>query len=443
MSFFEQLFGGGTKKEPQPNLSFGRYSDSYKSANQYDSWDKALTLFEKEQYLASYLEFFNYLRDDFEDNVIWNEDDGKIHFEVYQGSKKAVGVADVNKVTVEAKVAKSDTLNIGFMRRLMERNFSLRYSRFALDHDNNITIRFDTYVLDGSPYKLYYALKELATNADKLDDILIDEFRMLKSVDTSHLKQLPINEKEVKYNYLINEIKAALTAMDSGKPSLDQYPGGYAYVLLNLSYKLDYLTKPEGFMMETLERIHRIYFTTDGKNTAQKNVIIRKELKKLLERPKEDYFKEMYLTKSTFGITKPVNHDRVVGFIDGELHNMDWYNEHNYNPIAIAVPGYIVGYCMFNFAVPRPDRELFHLYYQIVEAEYFKGLGYTLNYYNSENNTFDKKAIKRAIKDIRENNKELYGRMDPDRSLLKYDSITNFAKSFLLMVRNLDLTKTA
>ncbi|MEM6966772.1 MAG: hypothetical protein AAF573_18555 [Bacteroidota bacterium] len=443
MSFFEQLFGGGSKKEPQPNLSFGRYSDSYKSADQYDSWDQALTLFEKEKYLAAYLAFFNYLRDNFEDNVIWKEDDGKIHFEVYQGSKKAVGVADVNKVTVEAKVAKSDTLNIGFMRRLIERNFALRYSRFALDHDNNITIRFDTYVLDGSPYKLYYALKELTTNADKLDDILIDEFRMLKPVDTSHLQQLPINEKEVKYNFLIRAIKAALAAMDSGKPSLDQYPGGYAYVLLHLSYKLDYLTKPEGFMMETLERIHRIYFTTDGKNTAQKNVAIRKELKKLLTRPKEDYFKEMYLTKSTFGITKPVNHDRVVGFIDGELHNMDWYNEHNYHPIAIAVPGYIVGYCMFNFAIPRPDRELFHLYYQIVEATYFKDLGYTLNYYDAEKNTFDKKAIRRAIKDIKENNKDLYGRMNPDRSLLKYDSITDFAKSFLLMVRNLDLTKTA
>ena len=78
MSFFDQLFGGGKNKEPQPKVSFGRYSDSYKDAKQYDSWDKALTLFEKEQYIASYLEFFNYLRDDFEENVIWKEEDGKI-----------------------------------------------------------------------------------------------------------------------------------------------------------------------------------------------------------------------------------------------------------------------------------------------------------------------------------------------------------------------------
>ena len=89
--------------------------------------------------------------------------------------KKAVGKANIEKVTIEAKIAKTDTLNIGFMRRLLERNFQLRYSRFALDEENNITIRFDTSVLDGSPYKLYYALKELTTNADKLDDLLIDD----------------------------------------------------------------------------------------------------------------------------------------------------------------------------------------------------------------------------------------------------------------------------
>ena len=40
------------QKEPQPKVSFGRYSDSYKDAKQYDSWDKALNLFEKEQYLT-------------------------------------------------------------------------------------------------------------------------------------------------------------------------------------------------------------------------------------------------------------------------------------------------------------------------------------------------------------------------------------------------------
>ena len=27
---------------------------------------------------------------------------------------------------------------------------------------------------------------------------------------------------------------------------------------------------------------------------------------------------------------------------------------------ALSIPGYIVGYCMFNYAVPEPDRDLMH-----------------------------------------------------------------------------------
>ena len=441
MNFFEQLFGTSSEHGPQPDLACGRYSDSYKTNEQYDSWDKSLELFEEEKYLESYREFFFYLRDEYEDNVTWKEENGTIHFEVLQGSKKAVGKANVEKVTIEAKIAKTETLNIAFMRRLLERNFQLRYSRFALDDEDNITIRFDTYILDGSPYKLYYALKELTTNADKLDDLLIDEFGMLSPVDTSHLRELSLEEKEVKYNFLSKEINAAIKAMDSGDLNPDQYPGGIAYILLNLTYKLDYLLKPEGFMMETLERIHRKYFATDGKNTAQKNVSIRKELKKILERPKEELFKEMYLTKATFGITTPVNHDKVVGFIDGEIENMDWYNQHGFETIAISVPGYIVGYCMFSYAVPFPTRELFHLYYQIVEADYFKALGFTLDYYDSEKKTFDKKAIKRAIKKIESNNKNSYPDFHPDTSTLDFSTLANFANSFLKMVKVLDLTK--
>ena len=133
MNIFEQLFGTNSDRGPQPKLSCGRYSDSYKTNEQYDSWDKSLELFEEEKYLESYREFFFYLRDEYEDNVTWKEEKGTIHFEVLQGSKKAVGKASVEKVTIEAKIAKTETLNIAFMRRLLERNFQLRYSRFALD----------------------------------------------------------------------------------------------------------------------------------------------------------------------------------------------------------------------------------------------------------------------------------------------------------------------
>ena len=441
MGLFDRIFGNNGKTDPQPDISFGRYSDSYKAPGNYDSWDLALEKFEAENYLDCYREFFKYLRDDKEDNVkYWEKDDG-ISFEVYQGSKKITGFANKTKLKAEAKIAKTESLNVGFMRRLIEQNFGLKYSRFALDGDNNITIVFDTYTLDGSPYKLYYALKEVATNADKQDDLLLDEFKMLQPVDTSHLRPLPDQEKEIKYNYIVKEIETVFNEIENGKLNKDQYPGGIAYLMLNLVYKLDYLTKPEGYMMETLERIHRLYFAKDGKSTVQKNQLFSKELKKLQERPKEEFFKEMYRVTSTFGITTPVNHDRVVGFIDGELNNMDWYNDNKHFRVALSVPGYIVGYCMFNYAVPKPDRDLFGLYFKVVESDYFKQLGFSYDYYNKKDNSFNKRAIRRAVDQIVDDNKAKFTKLSPALGSINYSSLPDFAKSYLTMIRNLDMTK--
>lgn len=443
MGFFDRFFN--TSHQPdddaQPDIRFGRYSDSYKQKENYQAWDVALDLFDKGDYLGSYKSFFQYLRDEKEDNVKYWEANGSIHFELYQGSKKISGIADATKLTAEAKVAKTAALNVGFMRRLMEQNFDLKYGRFALDREQNITMLFDTYTLDGSPYKLYYALKEVATRADKHDDLLLDEFKMLQPVDVSHLRTIPDEEKEIKYNFITRQIKTVINEIEHGQLDRDQYPGGIAYLLLQLVYKLDYLIKPEGYMMETLERIHRTYFAKDDKSTAQKNLILAKELKKLMDRPKADFFKEMYRVTATFGITLPVSHDRIVSVIDNEIPSMDWYLDNGYEAIALAFPNYIVSYCMFSYAVPKPDRDLFHLYFRIIQNDFFSALGYTNHYYDAETGKLNRRAIIKAIDHIVEENKEEYYRCNPNASALNFTSLPLFAKSYLHMIRNLDLTK--
>lgn len=441
MGFFDKFFGSAVEQVPQPAISFGRYSDSYKSKEQYAAWEKSLDLFEQQEYLASFKAFFTYLRDVKEENVSFSEERGVISFELIQGSKKIIGVANRKKVKAEAKIAITETLNIGFMRRLMEENFKMRYSCFAIDADNDITIVFETNVLDASPYKLYYALKEVATKADKLDDLLIDEFDALHHTDESLIKHATAKEKETKYQFVINEIKNVLDEIEHGKLNAHQYPGGIAYLLLNLSYKLDYLTVPEGMLMETLERIHRLYFTKDNKTNLQKNAILQKEYQQLLEQPKADFFKGMYRVKTSFGITKPVTHDRVISFIDGELNQMDWYSENGHFKVAMAIPGYIVGYCLFNYAIPKPDKDFFYLYYQIMYGPFFEQLGFKLDLVDFKQQIFNKKGIKRAIKEIVEANKEKYPNLSPNTHKLSFDGQVKFAKSYLTMVRNLDLTK--
>lgn len=439
MSFFDRFL----KKQPLssiPNIPFGRYSDSYKSDVQYDQWEAAISAFDTENYIVSLTLFLNFLKNDKGSNIqTWSEE-GVLRFEIIQGSKKIIGQADGEHIEVEAKVAKTQGLKLAFMKQLMERNYSLRYSRFALDSNNDISMRFDTDLIDASPYKLYNALKEVAINADKLDDILIDEYAdVLLPIDNQHIEDGTPQEKDTKYEYINQWIERVLHSSEElDRKELD---AGVAYLLLNLTYKLDYLIKPEGFMMESLERIHRQYFASDNKSIEEKCDKLIEELKNINSRPKEELTKEIYHTIATFGITSPVNHERVSSFIDGELPNMEWYLNNDYPNIALAIPGYIAGYCMFEFAVPKPDKDLFHLYFEIVENDFFTKLGFDNNYYNSNTTKFNKVAIKQRIQSIAKINLRKHPFLRPDVNLLNFKSLQAFSFSYMKMIRGLNLSE--
>ena len=438
MKFFSRLFGTGNAAKA-PEVYFGRYTDAYKTALQYDAWDKSQEQFEAENYTDAYAYFLEYLNDPDIDNVRYEKNEDGVKFEFFQGSIKIEGFANKNQVVVEAKIAQTHQLDVAFMERLIRRNFDLKYARFALDESNILTIKFDTYTLDGSPYKLYYALKELATNADKQDDLLEDEFKNITLVGVDHLKEIGEKEKKVKHSFFTKKIKVVVNPIVDHQKTVEEYPGGLGYHLLNTAYKLDYLISPEGFMMEALERIHRLYFSKDDRTMTEKVAIVRSEFRDLLERPAEDYYREMYLTTSTFGITNPASHDRVRSFIDGEIDNMKWFQQNKYYDTALAVPGYIVGYCLFNYAIPLPDRAFFHLYYQIMEPEYFSNLGFLENYYDVEKKIFNKKEIRRAIRNIVKTHRQKFPKLNPNIGSLDFTECAGFAKSYLLMVRNLNL----
>jgi len=438
MDFLKRLFTSKTGKK-RLDVRFGRFTDAYKTEQQYDAWDQSIQLFEQGDYLEAYEIFFAYLRDEKEANVKVERTKEGVVFELYQGSRLIAGLATKEKVTATAKVAKSNGYQASLMKRLLMRNFDLKFSRFCLDEDNNIAITFDTYSVDGSPYKLYYALKELATQADKQDDLLLDEFRGLESVENSPMTHLSLEEKEAKYKFIQKALTATIDEVEHGKLDKEAYAGGVAYILLDLIYKLDFLVRPEGFMMEALERIHRLYFAKNDIPKFAKNELLITEFKKLQERSKEEYFKEMYTVVSTFGITTAVNYSRVVHFIEGELPNMDWYNNNGYDKVACAIPGYIVGYCLFNYALPEPCKDFFQLYYQVVESKYFNALGYTPLY---QKNTFNKKAIKKSIEALVEQYKSGFENIKPNYKILNFDSKVAFSYSYLQMMKELDMTKT-
>jgi hypothetical protein len=420
-------------------FKFGRFSDSYKKQSQYDAWELSLSAFEEKSYLDSYRNFLKYLNDSDINNVIINENNGTLDFQILQGSKSIIGTANAVKVKAISKIAKSNELNIGFLRRLVELNYTMDYNRYALDEDNNICLMFDSTTLDGSPYKLYYALKENALHSDKLDDVLLSEFDSLSIIDQGSRIELTAEEINTKIQYLTNKLKSVLNIVQTS-PIAESYPGGNAYLLMSVNYFLDYLLGMEGSVMDTFEKINNDYFANNGKSLIQKNNQIIKDFTGILELSRKDLEKEMYGTVSTFGVTTPRMHDYFSNFVDSEISAMDWYLENGHLDIAQSIPHYIVGYTLFNNALPKPDMEMLDLYIQIFEQQFYYDLGYKFEFFDHEKQVFNVENIKSSIQTIIASNSNKFPRFDPNLSTLDYTNTINFAKSYLIMLRNADLS---
>lgn len=410
----------------------GRYSDAYKTDEQQAAWERSIELFEKEQPMDAYRSFFAYLKDPKQDNLAWSDEGNALHFEFWQGSRRITGTADGSLFKSESRVAHADDLNVGYMRRMMERNFSLRFSRFALTPDNHLVLVFDTPTSEGAPMKLLAALKELSINADKQDDLLLDEFKMLSPADERTGTPIPDEEKEIKYQYLRQEIEKALAIVTRAKPDPNQYPGGYAYLLLGLAFRLDYLLRPEGVTMDVLERIQGIYFAKDEKTPQLKILNIVKEFQKLLDRPKESFFQEMYRTRSTFGISPAVTQDRIQGLVEGELGKMEWHLGQKHEELAAAVPGYITGFALFHYAPPLPIRSLLETYYRITEEPFFRQLGWKDTLTTPEGLP-DKKAVVQALASLVEQHRVKFPKCSIDLKQLDFSSAAAFGKTYLEM----------
>ena len=434
---FEKLFGWGKKKEEParnngngtagPDIFFGRYSDNNKPVNKVTRWTDADNLFKEKKYTESFDAFFEYLRDDTAQNVVYERNGAEGRFEFYQGSKIVRGNFNAEEVRAEVTLARMPQASIPVMRRLLEMNFNLYYSRFALENER-LCMRFDSEIETATPSKLYYGLKELAIKGDKQDDLLVQDFSNLVSADDDHIHDIPVAEKEVKVEYMnkwIQQTLDTIAALDA-----DKFSGGIAYSLLTLIYRIDYLLTPEGKLLYDLEKIGGIYFKKDDRPVVEKNRDMVEEFKKLKTTPKEEVYKYLFRSKYTFAIVAPQQYKMISDSIHGANQNMVWYRDNNHPFIATQISEYGISYCQYSYSMPRVITELFHLYMMVNYADYFAALGYKEKYYNAERNHFAQKDIVERIEGIQSQWKVKYPNMDFKTQNLRFDSLTNFDLTF-------------
>ncbi len=432
----DKLFGRKRKGEvlAEPEISFGRYSDNNKPVAKVNRWTDADNSFKEKKYSESLDAFFEYMRDDSIQNVVYerNGPEGRFHF--YQGSRIVRGNFNNELLQAEVTLARMPQPSVPVMRRLLEMNFTLYYSRFSLDNER-LCMRFDSDAETASPGKLYYGLKELATKADKQDDLLVQDFSTLETTDNEHIIPIPQTEKEIKYDFMQKWIQQMLDTAGTLDP--DKYSGGLAYMILALVYRIDYLVAPEGKLLNDLEKIASIYFKKDERPVAEKNRDMMEEFKKLKARPKEEIFAQLFRSKYTFAITAPQVYKTIAESIHGANVNLGWYRDNNYPFIAAQIAEYGIAYCQYSYSLPRPVTELYHLFMMVNYPDFFAALGFR-TYYNPQKNEFETGAIIERIRNIQESWKAKYPNMDMKIPNLKLDNLVNFNMSFTTEMEGVD-----
>jgi hypothetical protein len=427
----DKLFGWNKKKQgPEaitPSITFGRYSDNNKTLHKTKRWADAENLFKEKSFHESIEAFFDYMRDDAVKNVLSSPNGTEREFTFYQGSKLVRGRYNGENLSAEVTLAKMPQPSVPVMRRLLEHNFNLYYCRYGLDSDR-LCMCFDTELATANPNKLYYAFKELATKADKQDDLLLQDFKILSAIDTEHIETIPDAEKEVKYNYLAQWIRETAAAVEQLDP--EKMNTGISYLLLNLAYRIDFLIVPESKLLYDLEDILALYFGKDDKPVSEKNKIMLQGFLKMMTKTKEEVFPCLYRSKHSFATTQPTTQKTIIDSVFAANQNAVWFKENNHPFVAQQISEYGLGYCQYNFSLPRPISDLYLILMKVSYADFFRDLGFTEQLYNSKTQQFNSGLIEQKIGFIIEAWREKYPQINFKTESLKYDSLLNFTQSF-------------
>jgi hypothetical protein len=419
-------------------IRFGRYSDNNKSHAKTQSWYLAEDRYKEKKYEEAFRAFFDYLRDDEEDNVIYQIDGRKFSFTLMQGSKKIHGECDGETINARSPLAIMETPGTAVMRRLLELNYSLYYSHSAMDDGNTLYMVFLSDVISTNPSKLYYGLRELATKADRQDDLLLNDFSYLKATDIDHIQQLPEKEREIKYNYFRIWIEEALNRVT--ELNQDSFSGAIAYILLDLLYRIDFLILPEAKLLRELEKINSIYWDKkDEIALVERNQMMKEAIRKLLDMPKEDFEASLYRSKSTFSIATPPKVEKLKDHIFGANKDSHWYIDNKYTDIGVLINEYGMLYNQFIYSMPKVQTDLITIYVAVMHPEFFTELGMKQAFYNRETKKFNQELVQAAVDQAIGKFKDKFKNLRWDHKRINYDTLYDFGITYSEQVANLNL----
>jgi hypothetical protein len=424
---------------PEPAFRFGRYSDNNKTALQTRSWYEAERLFREKKYTQAFEAMLVYMRDQAENNILIAVDETNYTFSIPQGTKRLHGNFTPNGLKVEVALVAMPEPNKPVMRRLLDANTELYYSRYAL-REGVLCLLMDLPLDMCSPGKIYYGLKEMATRADQQDDLLLDEFATLQAAD--NIVQTPFIdiERNVKYHYLNYWIDNALAKVES-LPA-DSFSGGIGYTLMALLYRIDFLITPEGKLMHTLDdTISQYWMKREELSAVERNQVLKTVLTEIRAWPKESILQGFYRNKAAFAISAAVPYTRVVEHIQEARQMAMWFLQNDFTEVAMRTQEYGLLFPLYTFSMPKPYTDLVLLFMQVNYPTFFNELGYPNTFTKGEQ--VEEKAVRNALIPLLEEARKRYPKLSVDVDQLPFDNRVHFNNAYLLALEALNFENPA
>jgi hypothetical protein len=380
-------------------LRLGRYTDAYKSATQLRAWERAIRYFAEGQSLKSFQHFLFYLHDPLEQNIHWITDrEGQFSFELYQGSRRISGQLGMPDCEVRTAIGQGGDLPEGLFEDLLGANYRLRYCSYGLEEDGRVILRFRCPATEADPYRLYASLRELALEADDSDDHLAAIYPALQALREPHIREKNPEEIALRITWLRQQLGDLFRWYQDDLDIHRTYPGGFSLALLATLYRIEFLLSPQGLIRSTIAGLHREYLAHRGSDPAVTMDGWMARLEDLLRLPEDQLGAEFYDVTATFGQVETLSARRLREILQGQIREMDTWIAAGLQDYARQIPGFIMGYCLYRYALPGLLRDIFALYFLATEPEWAEGLGYPV--LTRRKGGFDKKALVRILSGV-------------------------------------------
>ena len=376
MSWFSGWRLGKSRPLDARLLRLGRYSDAYKSSEQLAAWERSMSYFAEGNYSRSFLHFLQYLRDPVEQNIHWVADQkGRLSFELLQGSRRISGSLGQPYCEAITTIGVCRSCSESLLRELLEVNDKLQYCRYGLQQDGQIVLRWSATAAESDPYRLFFSLRELAVQADKIDDLLIRQNKDVQPVYEPHIQEYPEGENQIRVKWLRTKVHQLMSWYAQDRSLHQRYPGGMNYAILAFLYKIEFLLCPQGPLREAIEQAHRTYFQAGSGNMQERMERLLAIMESAVARPDKELYGEFYKVVTTFGLVQPISFHRLTTQIEGELAQIDAYDQADTRSYVPHISSFLIGYGLFNYALPGFIRDLYALYYYMEEESLLFSLG--------------------------------------------------------------------